>query len=158
MNVRKSVEFPWRRPLVAVLSVGVIATLIFFGARTDRVSERIISGTYIMSKTFNADTLRLLADGRYSRTFVAPGKASVTDTGAWFLSRDRTLVGLRNYPKRWAFVHDLMGDTTNGRVLAIPSTVGLRVSRTWYGRRRLGWYPEFGWFYVRSNTGYRRGT
>lgn len=108
-------------------------------------------GTYVMSKTWNQDTLRLRADGRWVRRFHAEDQPAVTDSGAWFLSRGARSVGLRQFPKRWAFVHDLMGDTTQGRVLTAPVTLSLTISRARWGmgRLRLGWHPEFDWWYVR---------
>ena len=108
-----------------------------------------LSGTYVMSKPWNADTLVLRADGRYVRRFKAEDAPQAVDSGAWFLTRGAGYVGLRAFPKRWAFVHDLMGDTTNGRVLTTPTMLSLSVRLSWRGVVRLGWYPEFNWWYVR---------
>lgn len=104
-----------------------------------------------MTKTWNADTLQLRADGRWVRRFKADDAPAVTDSGTWFLTSGARLVGLKAFPKRWAFVHDLMGDTTSGRVLTVPVTLSLTVSRArlGMGALRLGWHPEFDWWYVR---------
>ena len=108
-----------------------------------------LAGTYVMSKTWNADTLVLRADGHWVRRFKAEDKPVAVDSGPWFLARDARSVGLRAFPKRWAFVHDLMGDTTEGRVLTRPAMLSLTVRRSWRGTVRLGWYPEWDWWYVR---------
>ena len=112
-----------------------------------------LAGTYVMSKTWAADTLHLRADGHYVRTFrdlrdsaVAP---TFTDSGSWFLTRNHRSVGLKRFPPRWAFVHDLMGDTTRGKVLEMPRTLSLTVQHSWRGMLRLAWHPEFGWWFVR---------
>ena len=112
-----------------------------------------VAGTYVMSKTWAADTLHLRADGHYVRTFrdlresaVAP---TVTDSGSWFLTRNHRSVGLKRFPPRWAFVHDLKGDTTRGKVLEMPRTLSLTIQHSWRGTLRLAWHPEFGWWFVR---------
>ena len=111
-----------------------------------------LAGTYVASQTTwgATDTLRLRADGRYVRTYKAEAGAAVSDSGGWFVSRDKRAVALKGYPPRWSFVHDLMGDTTNGRILEVPRTISLTLDRSWRGTVRLGWRPEFGWWYVRT--------
>lgn len=108
-----------------------------------------IAGVYVMSQKRASDTLRLTADGRYTRTYRVDDEPAVVDSGRWFLSRDARLVGLRDYPRRWAFVHDLMSDTTRGRLLTRPSSLALTVERSRLGALRLGWHSDWGWWYLR---------
>lgn len=111
-----------------------------------------LAGTYVAHQTNwgAVDTLRLSADARYVRTYKADEGVPVTDSGSWFLSRDKRTVALKAYPPRWRFVHDLMGDTTNGRILEEPRIISLTIGRSWRGTVRLGWRPEWGWWYDRS--------
>jgi hypothetical protein len=140
------------RRVATFASIAVLAAACATACAGDVTVDRL-AGAYVMTKDWNADTLHLYKDGRYTRTFAAPGKPVMTDSGKWFLSRDKKKVGLLNYPKRWAFVHDLMGDTTQGRVLTVPTTVGLWVEHSWNRQPRLAWYPEFGWRYRRVGSG-----
>jgi len=112
-----------------------------------------LAGTYAASQTKwgATDTLWLRANGSYRRTFKADDGEPVSDSGSWFISRDKRTVALKGYPPRWRFVHDLMGDTTNGRVLEEPRTISLTIRRSWRGTVRLGWRPEFNWWYVRTD-------
>ena len=107
-----------------------------------------VAGTYVMHQKWAADTLRLQANGHYVRTYKSDNEPRATDSGRWFLSRNRRLVGLRDFPKRWPFVHDLMGDP-KGAALLQPSTVALTVERSRLGKLRLGWHSSFGWWYDR---------
>jgi len=112
-----------------------------------------LAGTYVMSKTWAADTLHLRADGHYVRTFRDLRDSSValtvTDSGSWFLTRNHRSIGLKRFPPRWAFVHDLKGDTTHGKVLEMPRTLSLTIQHSWRGTLRLAWHPEFGWWFFR---------
>lgn len=103
-----------------------------------------LAGVYVMSQKSAADTLRLQADGRYTRTYRVDDEPAVVDSGRRFLSKNARLVGLRDYPRRWAFVHDLMSDTTGGRVLTRPSSIALTVERSPLGALRLGWHCDGG--------------
>jgi hypothetical protein len=125
----------------------VIAGILF--ACASEPTALSLAGAYVMSRNANADTLFLRAGGVYRRSFHGPNGLAI-DSGRWTLSRDHRMVILRDFPKRWAFVHDLMGDTTNGRVLTRPGTVGLTLSRSWTGKTRLDWYPEFAWRFERT--------
>lgn len=82
---------------------GVVAAFLGAGiwacSRPNNVAG--IAGTYVMHITVTADTLVLRKDGRYVRSYRAPGEAAVIDSGGWFLSKNGRLVGLRDYPKRW---------------------------------------------------------
>jgi hypothetical protein len=139
----------------AMRVVLAIAPAFLVCACAGEVSRERIVGTYVMhpfGNTDNADTLRLRADGRYIRTFAPQAKASAVDSGAWLLSKDNRMVTLRDLPKRWAFVHDLMGDTTQGRVLLRPQSIGLAIGSNWKGTRTLEWYAFSGWTFKRIKS------
>jgi hypothetical protein len=110
-----------------------------------------IAGTYVMHAKWAADTLRLRTDGRYVRTYHKEQEPIATDSGRWFLSRSRRLVALRDFPKRWAFVHDLMNDR-KGLALLQPTTLALTIERSRLGKMRLGWHTQFGWWYDRLSS------
>ena len=82
-----------------------------------------------MHITVTADTLVLRQDGRYVRSYRAPGEAVVIDSGGWFLSKNGRLVALRDYPKRWRWVHDCMYTGTVCKALTEPSMLALTVER-----------------------------
>lgn len=107
-----------------------------------------VAGTYVMHQKWAADTIRLRADGRYVRVYRNQKDPAVSDSGRWFLSRNRRLVALRDFPKRWPFVHDLMGDP-KGLALLQPTTLALSVEHSRTGKLRLGWHSSFGWWYDR---------
>ena len=139
------------RNIVTITLLATFTTLIVGCALPNDMTG--VSGTYVMSMKWAADTLHLRAGGHYVRTFrdlrdsvVAP---TFIDSGSWFLTRDRRSVGLKRFPPRWEFVHDLMGDTTRGKVLQMPRTVSLTIRQSWRGTLRLTWHPEFGWWFVR---------
>jgi hypothetical protein len=111
-----------------------------------------VAGTYVMHQHWTADTLWLKANGTYVRSYHAKNEPLVKDTGRWFLSRNHRLVALRDFPKRWAFVHDLMNDR-KGVALLQPTTLALTVERTRLGKLRLGWHSTFGWWYDRIASG-----
>ena len=139
------------RNIIAMTLLATVTTLVAGCALPNDMAE--LAGTYVMSKTWAADTLHLRADGHYVRTFrdlrdsaVAP---TFTDSGSWFLTRNHRSVGLKRFPPRWAFVHDLKGDTTGGKILEMPRTLSLTIQQSWRGTLRLAWHPEFGWWFVR---------
>ena len=107
-----------------------------------------IAGTYVMHAKWAADTIRLKADGRYVRTYHKDQEPTATDSGKWFLSRNRHDVALRDFPKRWAFVHDRMNDR-KGSALLQPTTLALTIERSRLGKMRLRWHSQFGWWYDR---------
>lgn len=107
-----------------------------------------MAGTYVMHQKWAADTIRLRPNGRYVRTYKKDRAPAATDSGRWFLSRNRRVVALRDFPKRWPFVHDFMSDR-NGVALLQPSTLALTVEHSRLGKLRLGWHPTFGWWYDR---------
>lgn len=111
-----------------------------------------VAGTYVMHQKWAADTLWLKANGTYRRSYHAIREPVVSDTGRWFLSRNRKLVALRDFPKRWPFVHDLMNDRS-GRALVQPSTLAFTVEHSRVGKLRLGWHSTFGWWYDRIGEG-----
>ena len=129
----------------------VLATL-GLAACTKPRDVAALAGTYVMHQSLAADTLHLRADGRYVRAYRKAGAATMVDSGRWFLTNNKKMVGLRDYPRRWAFVHDLMGDP-NGLALTRPATLALTVERGRFGRLRLGWHSEFGWWYERIKSG-----
>ena len=103
-----------------------------------------------MHITVTADTLVLRQDGRYVQSYRAPGEAAVIDSGGWFLSKNGRLVALRDYPKRWRWVHDCMYTGTVCKALTEPSMLALTVERPLgLGALRLGWHSNFGWWYSR---------
>lgn len=120
------------------------------GACEREVTHAELAGVYAISRGAPADTLRLFADGRWVRTFAEPNTQATVDSGPWFLSRDAQTVGLRQFPQRRFWGHDVMFDTTQGRVFATPATVALRIRRAPLRKLRLDWKPEFGWTYARS--------
>lgn len=111
-----------------------------------------VAGTYVMHQHSAADTLWLNANGTYVRSYHASNEPRVKDTGRWFLSRNHKLVALRDFPKRWAFVHELMNDR-KGTALLQPTTLALTIERSRLGKFRLGWHSAFGWWYDRIATG-----
>ena len=111
-----------------------------------------VAGTYVMHQKWTADTLWLNANGTYRRSYHAANEPLVKDTGRWFLSRNHKLVALRDFPKRWAFVHDLMNDR-KGIALLQPTTFALTVEHSRLGKLRLGWHSTFGWWYDRIAEG-----
>lgn len=125
-----------------------IAALVLFAAPgCDNPSDvKGLAGTYVMAASSGIDTLRLRADGRYVRTLRKGNGSVTTDSGGWFVASHGTAVGLRDYPKRLPFVHDLQGDP-KGVKLLVPRLQSLTVGRSWKGRLRLEWYPSFGWSY-----------
>lgn len=62
------------------------------------------------------------------------------------------MIGLQNFPKRWPFVHDLMGDR-KGLALLVPTTLALTIERSYFGKVRLGWHSDWGWWYDRLPAG-----
>jgi hypothetical protein len=128
-------------------ALGVVAISLF--ACTAEVTTDSLAGTYVMHVDQIADTLLLFADGRYARTFVPANGPGVTDTGAWFLSRDGRTVGLRGFRKRRAFGHDYMFDTTGGRVFTEPASLALTIEHSLTRRTLLVWNPLLGWEYRR---------
>lgn len=110
-----------------------------------------ISGTYVMHAKWAADTIRLKANGHYVRTYHKDQEPLATDSGKWFLSRNRHYVALRDFPKRWAFVHDRMNDR-KGIALLQPTTLALTIERSRLGKMRLGWHSQFGWWYDRLSS------
>ncbi|CAN5521105.1 hypothetical protein BH09GEM1_BH09GEM1_25070 [soil metagenome] len=110
-----------------------------------------VAGTYVMHQRWAADTIRLRADGHYVRTFQRDHETAARDSGRWFLSKNRRLVALRDFPKRWPFVHDLMTDA-KGLALLQPTTLALTIERSRLGKRRLGWHSQFGWWYDRLSN------
>ena len=111
-----------------------------------------VAGKYVMHQKSAADTLWLNANGTYVRSYRASNQPPMKDTGRWFLSRNRKLVALRDFPKRWPFVHDLMTDP-KGTALLTPTTLALTVERSRLGKLRLGWHSAFGWWYDRLSAG-----
>jgi hypothetical protein len=107
-----------------------------------------VAGTWVMHQKWAADTIWLRKDGRYVRFYRRDNEPAATDSGRWFLSRNRRLVALRDFPKRWAFVHDLMADR-KGVALLQPTTLALTVEHSRLGKLRLGWHTSFGWWYDR---------
>ena len=128
-----------------------IAALVLFAAPgCDNPSDvKGLAGTYVMAMWGATDTLWLRADGRYVRTLRDRHDSVTTDSGGWFVASRGTAVGLRDYPKRIPFVHDLQSDP-KGLKLREPHIVSLTVGRNWKGRLRLEWYPGFGWSYERA--------
>ena len=49
-----------------------------------------VAGTYVMHQKWAADTIRLRPNGRYVRTYNKEHEAAATDSGRWFLSRNRS--------------------------------------------------------------------
>jgi hypothetical protein len=129
------------------LVLGAVA--ISLCACTAEVTTVSLAGTYAMDSDQIADTLMLFADGRYARSFVPANAPPATDTGAWFLSRDGRTVGLRRFPKRRAFGHDYMFDTTGGRVFTEPASLALTIEHSLTRRTLLVWNPLLGWEYRR---------
>ena len=107
-----------------------------------------LAGTYVMHKDYAADTLVLRADGRYVRWYRKGDIAAVVDSGAWVLSNHATAVALRDYKKRWRFVHDCMY-SLECKELTQPATLALTIERSRWGTFRLGWHSGFGWWYSR---------
>lgn len=129
--------------------VAALACVVTAGACAPPRDVAGLAGTYVMNQDPHADTLVLRADGRYVRHFKAPNAPLAVDSGAWTISRDARHVGLRAFPKRWTFGHDAMFDTTQGRAFTVPMPVGFSVNRSLMGTVRLGWYPDWGWWWVR---------
>ena len=133
--------------LRAHLTVASLSLCAIAGA-CSRVDAASLAGRYAMTTAVATDTLELRADGRYSRRYFGR-EATATDSGRWFLTKDARLVGLRDFPKRHAFVHDRMFDTTKGRALATPTTVALTIERSMSGTVNLGWHSDWGWTFKR---------
>ncbi|MDA1080818.1 MAG: hypothetical protein O2973_03920 [Gemmatimonadetes bacterium] len=138
--------------LLALLALLSLLALLTIGACSPPRDVSGLAGTYVMNQTPHADTLVLSADGRYVRWFKMLNGPAATDSGSWTLSPEGERIGLREFPKRWAFGHDLVGDTTQGRILEVPINITLTVTRRVWGTVRLGWYPEQGWWFVRIRS------
>jgi hypothetical protein len=128
--------------------VRVLALLLIVISCSAPKAPSELAGVYVMNQTQAADTLWLRGDNRWVRRY-HQRNFFAADSGPWFLASKGRMVGLREFPKRWAFVHDAFFDTTKGRVLVTPTTLGLTIERSWLGKRRLGWHPDWGWWYER---------
>ena len=132
------------RALARVISIASIAAVV--GCERPQTREQL-AGTYVMSNSAAGHTAprrrwycRARIDGRRTdrdrhrplRPFEGP--------------EARRAPGL---PKRWAFVHDLMGDTTNGAILTRPSTLALTVEHPGFVGRGSAGACTSGWWYSR---------
>ena len=111
-----------------------------------------LAGTYVMHlEQRAADTLVLRADGRYVRRYRANEDTTASiDSGSWFLSKNGKLVALRNFPKRWRWIHDCMYTGMVCKALTEPTMLALTLERSHlgFGKFRLGWHSDFGWWYT----------